>query len=197
MTGTDLARELDSPPPEADVLLDTPGAARVPHRLEAGVSSRPLSMGERIADQLRAAIGTEHQPGEYLPSERQLALRYDVIRDAVGELRNEGLLVTVPGSFHQVRPARDERPLTLHPGDRVTVRMPTGTERREMGLERGIPLIEVQGRSGPLHIYSAAGLRLETARPEARGSSYEVPVLQVGHGALGSGLDGGGDSAGQ
>src|SRR4051812_10574410 len=79
--------------------------------------SRPVS--QQIANQLRAAILTgRYKPGERLPSQHDLAERYDVAREtvkaALRALRDERLIVTRQGSGAFVR-AQTERPVGLRP----------------------------------------------------------------------------------
>jgi GntR family transcriptional regulator len=66
---------------------------------------------QRIADELRAAITAGSiRPGDRVPSERELARRYGTthmtVRQAVGLLKDEGLVITRQGlgSFVQRRP---------------------------------------------------------------------------------------------
>lgn len=79
--------------------------------------ARPVS--QQIANQLRAAILTgRYKPGERLPSQNELADRYDVARETVKAalrmLRDERLIVTRQGSGAFVR-AQTERPVGLRP----------------------------------------------------------------------------------
>lgn len=58
---------------------------------------------DRVADELRAAIGDERlEPGARLPSERELAERFDVSRativSALNVLRGEGLIESRRGA---------------------------------------------------------------------------------------------------
>lgn len=64
---------------------------------------RPKQVYEQVAEQIRAGIeGGVHARGARLPSERDLAQRLGVsrpaVREAIGALQNEGLVVTRPGS---------------------------------------------------------------------------------------------------
>lgn len=97
-------------------------------------SEEPLY--RRIADDLRGQIVSgERAPGSQLPPESDLAARYDTtrqtVRNALGVLRTDGLIVTGQGSRTIVRPA---------PGVRISV---TGTNyRRHRGL--GLPGFNAQ-----------------------------------------------------
>lgn len=70
-------------------------------------SGEPLKYKE-IADDLRRRIdGGEYSPGERLPSERDLAESYGIaqgtMRQALGVLRNEGILISRVGSGWRVQ----------------------------------------------------------------------------------------------
>ena len=123
------------------------------------------SLRDQCADQLRDEIRAGYQPGEALPSERQLAKRLgvgrDVVRDALRELRDEGLVVTTPGRTHRVRPTVEPRHVVLLPGDIAVARMPSGPERRKLRLDRGTPVVEILRDGTPVALYTADGLRLE------------------------------------
>lgn len=75
---------------------------------------RPLQIYEQVAEQIRASISQGvYAPGTRLPSERELALRLKVsrpaVREAIGALQNEGMVVTRHGSGTYVTDAtRDE-----------------------------------------------------------------------------------------
>ncbi len=79
----------------------------------------PRPPSQQIANVLRAAIRTrKFQPGEKLPSQNDLAERYNVARETVKAalriLRDERLIVTRQGSGAFVR-AQTERPVGLRP----------------------------------------------------------------------------------
>lgn len=99
--------------------------------------SRPAS--QQIASHLRAAILTrKYVPGERLPSQYELAERYDVARETVKTalriLRDEGLIVIRQGSGAYVR-SQTERPVGLRP-------------HLEAAFERGQVTIDFAGFSG-------------------------------------------------
>lgn len=67
------------------------------------VDFRPKQIYEQVADQIRAGIHSGvYPPGSRLPSERDLAQRLKVsrpaVREAIGALQNEGIVVTRHGS---------------------------------------------------------------------------------------------------
>jgi DNA-binding transcriptional regulator YhcF (GntR family) len=79
----------------------------------------PAQESQQIANVLRAAIRTrKFEPGERLPSQNELAERYNVARETVKTalriLRDERLVVTRQGSGAFVR-AQTERPVGLRP----------------------------------------------------------------------------------
>lgn len=64
---------------------------------------RPKQIYEQVADQIKAGIlNGSYQPGTRLPSERDLAHRLKVsrpaVREAIGALQNEGMVITRHGS---------------------------------------------------------------------------------------------------
>jgi DNA-binding transcriptional regulator YhcF (GntR family) len=91
--------------------------------------SRPAS--QQIANHLRAAILTRRfQPGERLPSQAELAERYDVAREtiksALRTLQHERLIVSRQGSGAFVR-AQTERPVGLRPHIEAAFEVPRVT----------------------------------------------------------------------
>src|SRR3954465_8505738 len=117
------------------------------------------SLRDQCADQLRDEIRAGYLPGQALPSERQLAKRLgvgrDVIRDALQDLRHEGLVVTTPGMTHRVRPLVEPRHVVLLPGDTAVARMPSGPERRRLRLDRGTPIVEILRDGEAVALYTA------------------------------------------
>ena len=134
------------------------------------------SLRDQCADQLRDEIRVGYLPGEALPSERQLAKRLgvgrDVIRDALHDLRNEGLVVTTPGMTHRVRPLYEPNHVVMLPGDTAIARMPSGPERRRLRLDRGTPVVEILRGGATVALYTSDGLRLEVTET-AEGSTQE------------------------
>ncbi|MBV8124462.1 MAG: FadR family transcriptional regulator [Burkholderiaceae bacterium] len=98
---------------------------------------RPKQIYEQVAEQIRAAIAAgTYPPGTRLPSERDLAQRLQVsrpaVREAIGALQNEGMVLTRHGSgtyvAEQVRDgATVERirtgPADLSPSGTLEVRL--------------------------------------------------------------------------
>ncbi|WP_236643438.1 FadR/GntR family transcriptional regulator [Pseudomonas chlororaphis] len=76
---------------------------------------RPKQIYEQVADEIRAGIiNGVYLPGSRLPSERDLAQRFMVsrpaVREAIGALQNEGMVVTRLGSGTYVAERVMERP---------------------------------------------------------------------------------------
>jgi DNA-binding FadR family transcriptional regulator len=116
---------------------------------------RPLY--QQLADVLRNQI--EHQvygPGTALPSEAELCYRYGVgrttVRRALAVLRAEGSIVTKRGVPSIVRQRTNRVEVVLHASDRVVARMPTSPERVALGIEAGVPLLEVRYANGKLDL---------------------------------------------
>lgn len=85
-------------------------------RSEDSLAFRPKQIYEQVADQIRAGIaGGIYRPGSRLPSERDLSQRLKVsrpaVREAIGALQNEGMVVTRQGSGTYVAEKAKEVPL--------------------------------------------------------------------------------------
>ncbi|MFC7527058.1 winged helix-turn-helix domain-containing protein [Actinoplanes sp. GCM10030250] len=122
----------------------------------------------QLADLLRRQIETgELGPGDPLPSELRLAEDYDIsrttVRQAIGQLRSEGL-VTVDrprGTF--VRVPEPVEVVALARGERVGARMPTDAERRKYRLSDGVPMLVVIAADGTETVHPAD--RVQLSRP--------------------------------
>jgi DNA-binding transcriptional regulator YhcF (GntR family) len=128
----------------------------------------------QIADLLREEVTRGVYPaGEPLPSERELRERYTVslttIRRAVAILREEGLITSRRGAPSTVRERPDRSTVVMGRGSKLTCRMPTTTERFAMGIERGVPLVEVRDKSGRIEVFLAD--RVEVLNPEGLASA--------------------------
>lgn len=93
----------------------------------------PRPSSQQIAGVLRAAIRTgRFRPGEKLPSQHELAERYEVARETVKSalrmLRDERLVVTRQGSGAYVR-SQSERPIGLRP------HIEAAFERKEVSID--------------------------------------------------------------
>lgn len=122
----------------------------------------------QLADLLRERIKSgELSPGDPLPSELRLAQEYDLsrttVRQAIGQLRTEGL-VTVDrprGTFVRVPEPVELVPLAR--GERVSARMPTDAERRKFRLGDGVPMLVVLAPDGTEKVHPAD--RVHLVRP--------------------------------
>ena len=121
--------------------------------------------GERVYLQLARIIrdriiGGELQVGAQIPSGAQMKREWGVNRltgaMAVEELRKAGLVVTKPGvgTFVAASPVRQV--VHLHPGDRVTSRMPTEEERMELRTGYLTPVLIITRSDGQTEPYNAA-----------------------------------------
>ncbi|MER7268447.1 GntR family transcriptional regulator [Micromonospora carbonacea] len=122
----------------------------------------------QLADLLRERIEAGDLPaGSTIGSETQLMQEYgigrDAVRMAIALLRSEGLVVTVRGHGSYVREAPPRRRVELVPGATVVARMPSGTERRAMQLDEGVPVLEVRGPDGGVEVLP--GDEVELTRP--------------------------------
>ncbi|WP_431903672.1 GntR family transcriptional regulator [Micromonospora carbonacea] len=122
----------------------------------------------QLADLLRERIEAGDLPaGSTIGSETQLMQEYgigrDAVRMAIALLRSEGLVVTVRGHGSYVREAPPRRRVELAPGATVVTRMPSGTERRAMQLDEGVPVLEVRGPDGGVEVLP--GDEVELTRP--------------------------------
>ena len=119
----------------------------------------------QLADLLRDQIESGSLgPGEPLPSELRLAQEYGIsrttVRQAVGQLRVEGL-VTVErprGTF--VRVPEATRVISLARGEVVGARMPTDAERRSYRLGEGVPVLVVTDTNGTVTVHPADRVQL-------------------------------------
>jgi DNA-binding transcriptional regulator YhcF (GntR family) len=122
----------------------------------------------QLADLLRDQIESgDLGPGEALPSELRLAQEHGIsrttVRQAIGQLRTEGL-VTVDrprGTFVRVLEAAEL--VTLARGERASARMPTDAERRKYRLGEGVPVLVVTAADGTQTVHPAD--RVQLTRP--------------------------------
>ncbi|HSW66088.1 MAG TPA: GntR family transcriptional regulator [Bacillota bacterium] len=107
----------------------------------------------QLADTLRERIEQGIYPvGSTLPLESAVGQEHGVgrmtVRRALAVLREEGLIITRRGVPSLVRPQTIRQLLVLQAGDRLISRMPTRPERAELGIEAGVPLLEVRHANG-------------------------------------------------
>lgn len=119
----------------------------------------------QVADSLRDRITAgEYEPGDYLPSERDIAHEYEVnpltARRALSTLRAEGLIRTEQGVRAQVREIGERTVMRIHPGDKVTIRPATADEQRQLGLAAGAPVAVITSAGGEEQVVPAYDIEL-------------------------------------
>lgn len=112
----------------------------------------------QLADLLRDRIlSGDLAPGAKLPSELRMTQEYGIsrttVRQAVGILRSEGLVVVDPPHGTRVRTTEPTETVTLRKGDTATTRMPSPAERRELDLAEGVPVLVVTRADGSIELY--------------------------------------------
>ncbi|MEV0380516.1 GntR family transcriptional regulator [Nonomuraea sp. NPDC050643] len=106
-------------------------------------SDRPVH--RQLADIIRADIAAGRlEPGQALPSETRLMQQYELgrvaVRQALGVLRSEGLIVTVKREGSYVRPQLPVERVIIEGAAEVTARMPSPDERKELDIAEGVPV---------------------------------------------------------
>jgi DNA-binding transcriptional regulator YhcF (GntR family) len=112
----------------------------------------------QLADLFRKQIVSgAYRAGSRLPSEPTVAQQYglgrETVRRAMAVLRAEGLVITVQGEGTLVRTPAQPRRVRLGPGDWATVRVPSDGERRGLGLDEGVPVIEIHRAAGASELH--------------------------------------------
>jgi DNA-binding transcriptional regulator YhcF (GntR family) len=115
-----------------------------------------LQIARLIRDQI---IKGELPVGAQIPSGNEIHQSKGVTRmtyqHAVDQLRDAGLVVTRPGRGTFVIAVPVLQVIDLRPGDRVTARMPSETERTD--LDTGLsPVLVVTRTNGTRQVFSAA-----------------------------------------
>lgn len=129
------------------------------------------------ANRLRADLIQAKRDGDKIEPEEELAARYGVARNtmrrAIAQLRSEGILASVHGrgTYAAAVPIRAE--ITLHPGDRLRAWLPDDTERVQLRLPPGVPVLRVTRAGGAVEHYDAS--RTDVTGPSP-GDAREGPV---------------------
>ena len=117
----------------------------------------------QLASWLRAEIVSGRIAlGERLPGEEALKRNFgvdrSVVRRAIQLLREEGLVVTRHGVGSFVAAVPQLQIAVVHPGDRVSARMPDDAEREKLRpLGPGVPVLVItRADGGDPEVYSAA-----------------------------------------
>lgn len=127
---------------------------------------------QQVASALREQIERgDLAPGDLLPSEAQISGTYDVgrdtVRDALAVLRSEGRITTVRGRGSYVRgTVADMDVVRVDSAARVTSRMPTAGERRELGMYEGVPVLIVEREGHEVEVYPADRHVIEVSERE-------------------------------
>ncbi|MFG2064472.1 GntR family transcriptional regulator [Micromonospora sp. NPDC048871] len=119
----------------------------------------------QLADLLRQRIESgELRPGSLIPSEARLTQEYGIgreaVRMAVALLRSEGLVRTQRGHGSYVRELTERRTIELTAGSSAIARMPTGAERRDLGLDEGVPVLEIRDAKGKTEVLPGDEIKL-------------------------------------
>ncbi|GAB3844557.1 GntR family transcriptional regulator [Dactylosporangium cerinum] len=113
-----------------------------------------------LADALRDRIQRGDYPaGQALPIESAICHEHGVsrmtVRRALAVLREEGLVTTRRGAPSTVRPVSVRQTLVLRHDDRLISRMPSRHERMKLGLDVGVPVLEVDRSNGTSELHAA------------------------------------------
>ncbi|WP_432829183.1 GntR family transcriptional regulator [Dactylosporangium sp. CA-092794] len=119
----------------------------------------------QVADALREQIALgQYREGQALPSESRLVALHAVslmtMRRALAVLREEGLVTTARGRQARVRARPPRRAVALEAGSRLVSRMPTADERTGLGVEHGVPVLEIRRADGTIETFDAESVEL-------------------------------------
>lgn len=124
----------------------------------------------QIAARIRQKIMTgSYPPGSALPSIGGLAAEFDVGRDtvvdALGVLREAGLVVTRQGFRARVRSQPDRVAVAGLPGDEIIARTPQPGEVEQLNLDPGVPVVEIRRIGCAVGIHAADSIKVTVAVP--------------------------------
>jgi GntR family transcriptional regulator len=130
---------------------------------------------QQLANGLRDQItGGAIAPGDALPSTSALCLEHGLGRPTVSRalavLLEEGLITIKQGIVPTVRHRIERQSVALYAGDRLTIRMPSRPERLTLGLEAGIPMLEIERGSGDVEKHRADTVEVTGASKDRRRS---------------------------
>lgn len=124
----------------------------------------------QLADLIREQIESGAlPPGSSIGSETRLSQEHgigrDAVRMAISLLRSEGLVSTSRPFGTRVREVPQRRQVELATGSSVIARMPTGSERRSLDLDEGVPVLEIRDPKGGVEVLP--GDEVELIRPKS------------------------------
>lgn len=148
--------------PRGNWVVTTPYGAGMPKPVDPrSYTPKYIQVAEDVRDRITAG---EFRPGDYLPSEGDIAHDYEVnqatARRALSMLRSEGLIVTEQGVRARVREVGERTIMRIHPGDRVKIRPATADEQRELGLAAGVPVAVVTSAASEEQVVPAYDIEL-------------------------------------
>jgi GntR family transcriptional regulator len=131
-------------------------------------TSADRAVFRQLADLLRDQIQSgELGPGEPLPSELRLTQEYGIsrttVRQAIGQLRTEGLITVERPRGTFVRVPETVQVIALARGELAVARMPTDAERRVHRVGEGVPVLVVTATDGTVTVHPAD--RVQLTRP--------------------------------
>lgn len=123
----------------------------------------------QLADILRARIASgEWEAGRFLQSEADLGHEYEVsqttVRKALGLLRTEGLVRSLPGLPWEVTRREELTVIPAGPGARVSWRLATAEDRERHGVAEETPVLVVSRDDRPDEIHPAGSVVVEFDR---------------------------------
>jgi GntR family transcriptional regulator len=114
----------------------------------------------QLADIIRDRITAgKYAPGQILPSEQQLIQEFAVarvtVRQALKELRGDGLVVTQPRRGTFVREEVDRDVIVIDESADISARMPSPAERKRLGIPAGVPVLVIERPGQPAEVVPA------------------------------------------
>ncbi|GAB3861695.1 GntR family transcriptional regulator [Dactylosporangium cerinum] len=129
-----------------------------------------VQLAELLRDQISAG---RYTPGSALPPEDGIGRWYGVgrmsVRRALAMLRHEGLIVTERGTPVSVRLQPPRMFLELADTDQLIARMPTRQEAQHLGVQVGVPLLQVVRADGSEQTFPRRPVRRPRCAPPLSG----------------------------
>ncbi|GAA3256796.1 GntR family transcriptional regulator [Dactylosporangium siamense] len=115
-----------------------------------------LALASVLRDRIRQGL---YPAGYALPIEAAICDEHSVsrmtVRRALAVLREEGLVSSRRGAPSSVRATSARRTLVLRHDDRLISRMPSRHERMKLGMDVGVPVLEVDRGDGTSELHPA------------------------------------------